>query len=209
MTRFIRLILPLSLFLFANGSEAANLLVNPDLDQANGLSGWTWDSNGENPIVCSSAADCGNMHYSASDCCNKLDSGAVASKSSFFYTEELTQCIPDITANTSYDLGAWMRLTTPSGFEAGLPYMGTGWYASTDCSGDEIGRTSLSSIDSETWTRIAVSNSVAPAGTHSARFLLIAGPTGLSGTAVDMEFDSAFFGPSGTVPIELQSFSVD
>ena len=34
-------------------------------------------------------------------------------------------------------------------------------------------------------------------------------PTGDSGTSVGMEFDDAFFGPSGTVPVELQSFAID
>jgi hypothetical protein len=35
------------------------------------------------------------------------------------------------------------------------------------------------------------------------------GPSGDSGTSVGMEFDSAFFGPTGTVPVELQSFVID
>lgn len=39
MIHLVRLMVSLSLLLLANGSEAANLLVNPDFDQTTALSG--------------------------------------------------------------------------------------------------------------------------------------------------------------------------
>ncbi|MEO5559783.1 MAG: hypothetical protein ABIR10_08915, partial [Dokdonella sp.] len=110
--------------------------------------------------------------------------------------------------NEAYDLGAWIRLTTPSGFEPGLPVIGLSWYSAADCSSPS-GYSATRSAEPATWTRIAISGVVAPEGTHSARIFLMAGATGLAGTLVGMEFDSAFFGPAGTVPVELQSFTID
>ena len=102
-----------------------------------------------------------------------------------------------------------MRVTATPGFQPGLPYVGLVWYASTDCTGQAIGAGPSRTTQSTSWTRIAVPNTIAPSGAQSARIDLISGPTGDAGSSVGMQFDGAFFGPSGTVPVELQSFSVD
>lgn len=193
----------------ANGS-AANLLVNADFDQATSMAGWTWINLDEASKIeiCGTGTTCGSMHLSTAECCGIAASGSVASTSPLFNALALTQCVTGIVENTAYDFGAWIRLTTASGFEPGLPGVGIRWYASNDCSGVSLSSNGQS-VAPENWSRTAVPANTAPAGSHSAQFLLSVGPSGDSGTSVGMEFDSAFFGPTGTVPVELQSFVID
>jgi hypothetical protein len=143
------------------------------------------------------------------ECCGRANSGSVSARSPLFNTEGLEQCVAVPAAETAYDYGAWLRLTTASGFEPGLPHVQVVWYASLDCSGTPIGNAPLATSASNEWARVAVPSAVAPATTRSAVFEILAGPSGDSGTAVGMEIDSAFFGASGSVPVELQSFAVE
>lgn len=83
------------------------------------------------------------------------------------------------------------------------------WYSSVDCSGAELGYAPSGIMYSQTSTRIAVSGSVAPSPARSALFLLVASGYGDSGIPVGMEFDNAFFGPGGAVPVQLESFTIE
>ncbi len=206
--------LAFGLALLTNGAAAANLLVNPDFDQSNGFSGWSVYLSGYSgpSSTCTGSSNCGVFHYVANDeCCGQGSSGAIAANSPFFYQNlaAVFQCVTGISGNAAYDYGVWMRLTTASGPNPGLPIVFLSWYSSADCTGQSAGATAGGTTGSGTWTRIAVPGSVAPVGTQSAAFMMIAGEYGDSGTQVGMEFDSAFFGPAGTVPVELQSFSVE
>jgi hypothetical protein len=187
---------------------ASNLLTNPDFNESDQLAGWTWAADNGQSFVCGPGSECGNMHFSNSECCGGSASGSVASNSAFFFLEELDQCVTGIEANTSYDFGVWIRLTSASGLEPGLPGVGLTWYSSSDCTGPGAGGASQF-VAPAVWTRVAMPGNIAPANSRSAKFSLYAGPTGDAGTSVGMEFDGAFFGPSGTVPVELQSFVVD
>jgi hypothetical protein len=51
-------------------------------------------------------------------------------------------------------------------------------------------------------------NQTAPAGAVSARFTAFPSKVEAGGTLVGL-FDRLFYGPPGTLPVELQSFSVD
>ncbi|MEP6880733.1 MAG: hypothetical protein ABI866_02005 [Dokdonella sp.] len=198
-------------------ASAQNLLTNAEFDSANGLSGWIWlpDATLTGPddpgaIVCSGASDCGRMQYSADECCTIPNSGSAKTTSSFFYREGIMQCVIAIVPGSDYDFGAWMRITSTPGFQPGLPTAQVFWYPTADCTGSAIsGNQDFALTTSSNWSRSGVSQVTAPMGTQSARFLLIAGPVGLNGSYVDMEFDSTYFGPSGSVPVKLQSFSIE
>jgi hypothetical protein len=197
-------------FVGATDGFAANLLVNSDFDQTASMAGWTWIQvvDGGESVACGTGATCGAMHFSTAECCGVGASGSVASNSSFFDAEALAQCVTGIVENTAYDFGAWIRLTTVPGMQPGLPGVLVRWYSSNDCSGSALAFNGTS-VGPVSWSRTAFPMNIAPSGSHSAQFLLRAAPTGDSGTSVGMEFDSAFFGPSGTVPVELQSFAID
>ncbi len=200
-----------------HAAAAQNLLINAEFDATNGLSGWTWlpDATLSGPgdpgtIVCSGASDCGRMQYSADECCANPSSGSAKTTSSFFYREGIMQCVTAIVPDAAYDFGAWMRITSTPGFQPGLPTAQVFWYSTADCTGSAIsGNQDFAQTVSSSWLRSGVAQVTAPTGAQSARFLLIAGPVGLIGSYVDMEFDNTYFGPSGSVPVKLQSFSIE
>jgi hypothetical protein len=90
----------------------------------------------------------------------------------------------------------------------GLPGAYVAWYPSADCSEAESAFSQGVSTASQNWQQLRIIV-VAPAGTHSAQLRLNPGIAGSSGSFVEMEYDSAVFGVAGTVPVTLQSFSVE
>jgi len=200
------------LLICAFDARAANLLINADF--SDGFSGWSQADNSSSPTFaiapCPGGSECGIFQNDAlDDCCGQSPPAEIRSASSLFYTRAIVQCVSSIAANTAYDYGAWMRITTASGPQPGVPNVFVLWYPTSDCSGQygAIGPSALT--EAPTWTRVANSVVVSPTDAGSVLMVLSAGPYGDSGTQVGMAFDGAFFGPSGTVPVELQSFFVD
>ncbi len=210
MTWFIRAGLPLIMLLLADGAAAGNLLANPDFDQNKGLLGWTTKMSSD---TCPMNTDCGHMYASAAECCGRPNSGAASSTSAFSQFDELSQCVRGIEPNTAYDASVWIQLTpASSGLDQGpRPAFGVAWFASGDCSGPTL-TSATKSVNASTWKQFSVTGIVPPPKSGSARFSLFAtykGELNIGGSAVRTDFDSAFFGPGATVPVELQSFSID
>jgi len=191
-------------------ADAANELVNPDFALATGFSGWTsHDSIQDIYTPCSGAVSCGAFAFSNDECCGQPASGSITATSPLIDFNSVIECVA-VTENASYDYGAWIRLTNrPPGIEPGLPSVSATWYGSSDCSGNPIGPAALAGTESLVWTRIALPSNIAPAGAQSAAFALNIGVSGDAGVMVTAEYDSAFFGPSGSVPVGLASFSVE
>lgn len=193
------------LLVACHAASAANLLQNADFAQADGLSSWLYfDSFTAQVTTCSGTSPCGSFTYVADDeCCGQPSSGSalshVQTRPSMLY-----QCVPGIVANTAYDFGAWLRLVEPLGSWIYRIQVTVTWFPSTDCSGSGSSGTRSSSISATDWTRVGVPAQIAPPGTQSAWFIIRDG-----GYTAPTEIDSVFFGPSGTVPVELQFFSVD
>lgn len=209
MTGFIRTGLPLILLLLAHAAAAENLLANPDFDRNKGLIGWNTKMAVD---TCPMNTDCGHMYASQSECCGRANSGAASSTSAFSQFDELSQCVSGIQPNTAYDASVWIQLTPSSGLDlAPKPGFGVAWYASADCSGPTLSN-ATTSVTAASWKQFSLPNIMSPAKVGSARFSLFASYQGdriIGGNAVRTDFDSAVFGPSGTVPVELQSFSID
>jgi len=209
MTWFIRTGLSLIMLLSAQGAAAENLLTNPDFDGGKGLIGWI--TKGGN-VTCPMNTDCGRMYASAAECCGRPDRGSASSTSALSQFDQLSQCVRGIESNTAYDASVWIQVPPPSGLnQAPKPSFSVGWYASTDCSGPVLSSETMSAR-AGVWAQFSLPGIVSPAKVGSARFSLFAsyhGKVNVGANAVRTDFDSAFFGPSGTVPVELQSFSVD
>jgi hypothetical protein len=190
-------------------ARADNLLVNPDFDLAAGLGGWTAHELADNTYTpCSGTGSCGAFLFTEDECCAQPASGSISATSPLLDFSELLECVT-VAENTAYDYGAWLRLTNrPPGIEPGLPGVSVSWFASADCSGSAMSSGPQDGTESLLWTRIGIPSIVAPMGAHSAAFILAIGVSGDAGVMVTAEYDSAFFGPSGTVPVELQAFSV-
>jgi hypothetical protein len=209
MTWFIRTGLPLIMLLMAESAAAGNLLNNPDFDRNKGLIGWTTKMASG---TCPMNSDCGHMYASASECCGRANSGSASSTSAFSQFDQLSQCVHGIEADTSYDVSVWIQLTPSIGFnQAPKPGFGVAWYASADCTGPAL-TNSTTSVKAAAWQQFSLPAIVAPDKAGSARFSLFASyqpKQNAVGNPVRTDFDNAFFGPSATVPVELQSFSVD
>jgi len=191
-------------------ADAANELVNSDFALATGFGGWTsYDSIQGTYTPCSGTVSCGAFAFSTDECCAQPASGSITATSPLFDFSSLIECVA-VTENASYDYGAWIRLTNrPPGSEPGLPGVSATWYGSSDCSGTPIGAGASAGTEALVWTRIALPSNIAPAGAQSAAFALNIGVSGDAGVMVTAEYDSAFFGPSGSVPVGLASFSVE
>ncbi len=182
--------LALALTLGPGLAQAQNLLTNPNFDADLGswttASGATWDGTDGSPAA-------GSMLLS-STAAGRL---------------QVYQC-QLVTAGQSYDFGASVRPggTAPGTVGDGL-YVFVLWFSDAACSVFPAqSSVFLQPASSGTWTRYAAGAQTAPAGTHSAMLLIrldnFAGLPNLG-----YRVDSAFLGPSGTVPVELQNFRVD
>jgi len=186
-------------------SFAANLLQNADFANAAPFANWTnYDVITPWLTPCPAAGPCGTFQNSPGDeCCGEPASGSAAAQFTSL-ASDMIQCVPGIVAGTSYDFGAWMRTIPPTKQVPSRVTVIVWWISTPDCLGDVVGSSQSAAVTTTDWTRIAVPSQVAPATTQSAAFIIrntsYSQPT---------EVDSVFLGPSGTVPVELQSFSVD
>jgi hypothetical protein len=194
--------------------EAANQIANADFSNAAGLGGWsTWSvANGFTP--CSGTADCGPFRYiDADECCGTAASGSVEATSQIgtALPAVLAQCVS--VAADSIDYGAWIRVTNlPAGVAADkLPRVDVIWWTDADCVGTpSVAMPRPPGVASPTWQSIGMGNIVAPPGfAQTALLMLIIPNADDASTAVTARFDQVIFGPTGTVPVELQAFTVD
>ncbi|GAA0713947.1 hypothetical protein [Dokdonella soli] len=193
MKRIWLVALALAMSTGAAGVGAANLLVNPDFNTD--LGGWgttnasqgttTFDGTAGSPAA-------GSVLLSGVACC----------------TVQVSQCVP-VTAGQSYDFGANLIEGPTAPGQSGD---GTGvdlhWYTDAACATAYISQNVLQPAISSTWARYGQGSVVAPAGAQSVWFRIY--QYNFKGLAnLTSHADHAFFGPSGTVPVELQSFSID
>lgn len=177
----------------AGTATAANLLVNPDFDSD--LANW-------NPTNASQ----GTATFDGSD--GSPSAGSVLFTGVACCTVQVLQCVA-VSAGQSYDFGAVLKQGPVAPGQAG-DGMGIDvtWYDAANCSGSDLATDTLAPSVTTSWVRYAKGNVVAPPGAQSASYRIrqynFAGLTNLTSHA-----DHAFFGASGTVPVELQSFNVD
>ncbi|MGZ7032065.1 MAG: hypothetical protein ACXVIJ_08840 [Thermoanaerobaculia bacterium] len=174
---------------------AQNLLQNGNFDTD--LSGWT-DITFPPPV------------WTPDDCCANPDSGSVRLRGGGTFMPILASDCVAVTANSGYDVRTMVNMVP---FSPGDPYPAGAalyviWNAAPDCTGVEIDRQGiLFSADPLGW-HLASAHLVAPDGTNSAFVQLLALNGGLS-SGINAYFDDVRFGPSGSVPVDLQSFTVD
>ncbi|MBN8481335.1 MAG: hypothetical protein J0L88_07080 [Xanthomonadales bacterium] len=217
MSKVVRLMFPITLVVCsATPAFAQNLLVNPTFDSGMGLSGWSWSPDVSRPdpsllVPCTGSTTCGRMELSIEECCAQPSGASATIGSSFYYPEGIEQCVTGIVPGLAYDFGGWMHIQqeVQPGDMPGTPMIWVLWSKTAACaSSDDEVSTGAVWTSAMAWERRG-SSVVAPPGSQSARVALAAGATGLSGRYVNMWFDSVFFGPSGSVPVTLQTFVVD
>lgn len=112
-------------------------------------------------------------------------------------------CIP-AAGGTRYDLFAQIKIISGAAGSAGVIF-----FPETDCSGSStFGGVVQSTIVDGTWRTISSVDFEAPSGTQSAQVFLTLG-VGFPATQFLGFFDTVRFGPTGTVPVTLQSFEVE
>ena len=195
--------------IFASAAAASNLLVNPDFSAGVKLDGWGRSNPGV--VICPRGKYCGSMQFSPTDCCGDASSGSAVSTSLSSF-DILSQCVNNIAPNTNYDMSVWIRRVPPEA-EDRSPKAGFSitWYSSANCNGMALSNV-LQSVQAGEWAKYEMLDMTAPAKASSAKFSLLTNsetPTDSAVKPVQTEFDNAFFGPSATVPVELQSFDVD
>ena len=196
-------------------AEAANELANATFSNASGLEGWSLWAVGSGFTPCSAAPDCGPFHFVADECCGAGASGSVegTSQTGTAPPTILAQCIA--VPPGSYDYGAWIRVTNlPAGIGADkLPRVDVIWWTDANCTGTpSVAIPRPPGVDSPTWQSVGMGNIVAPGApvaTQTALIMFLVPNADDAATTVTARFDNAIFGPTGTVPVELQTFTVD
>lgn len=187
-------ILALALTIGPGRAQAQNLLANPNFDAD--ISGWTV-----------AGGSVGSATWDGTD--GSPTAGSLLLDSTGSSQLQVYQCLP-VTAGQSYDLGASVLpgSTAPSNFGDGLSIL-TVWFTDTACSAyPGLSSQNLQPASGGTWARYGVSTQAAPAGTQSVLFLIrVTNVAGLP--SLNYRVDRAFYGPAGTVPVELQTFRVD
>lgn len=185
---------PLLALALAGNVHAANLLVNPNFDTD--ANSWQLSESSQGSSFFDAATGDpapGSVEFNGVACC----------------TVQVSQCVA-VTAGQAYDYGAELI----QGPIAPAPQSGDGigldlhWYNDNACATQSTLIDTLTPDVSGTWTRYGHGNVVMPVGAQSVMFRIrqynFAALPSLTSHA-----DSAFFGPSGTVPVQLQSFNVD
>jgi len=175
---------------------AQNLIANPGFDSD--LSGWT--------VILGSAS------WSPLDCCGNSGSGSAslrAGPGGTGPTYLVSDCIT-VTPGSSYDLVVRAEtLAVPPDFLAGSGTATITWYDNgVPCSNVLVTVEPGVSFGTDAGWRSFGTTFIAPATVVAAKVTLIAAGGGLS-QAIDVHYDDVRFGPSGSVPVTLQSFDVD
>ncbi len=178
--------------LCAASAQAQNLLANPGFDAD--LASWS-EGEGSQGSVNHEAADGdsanGSAQFDATACC----------------TLSISQCLP-VDPSTDYEFGGSVRLagaTLPAGGDEGLGF-DLQWSSDATCTAP-VGTAALNVPNTEGWVR-HVAATTSPGNAQSvlfrARQFNFVEPHSLSARV-----DDVVFGPAGTVPVELQQFSVE
>ena len=171
-------------------THAANLVGNPDFDS--GLEGWTLASaSGPGTFTVDTATgapSAPSIHL-------------VPDPATAFGIAVQSNCIA-IDTSQNVDLLFNMKATS-------------GWgYANVDAYSDASCGTLLSALGTPAygangqWGPYSLPNAALPAGTHSARVVLVSS-MGSLGSPGDAHFDHIAFGPTGSTPVTLQTFDID
>jgi hypothetical protein len=174
-----------ALLLQCASAQAANLVTNPnfttDVNGWTNAGGLTWDASDGDPAP-------GSAHITAAT------SGSSNSS-----------CIV-IAAPQNIDLFANIEVASGAAFVEAVAFTDTGCLTG----GTSFAFTATSS--SSVWQQFSATNVALPSGTNSVLIQLFASLPTVPGAApvapVDAHFDQIQFGPTGTLPVRLQSFDV-
>lgn len=118
-------------------------------------------------------------------------------------------CFPStVTGGSLYDWGATIQV--PSGQSAtGQAFVYVYWYSSTGCVSGYLGADGTPVVAADgAWHLSTVTSFAAPATAQSVAIYLQTYKDVAAGT-FEAYFDRVFFGPAGTTPVELESFSAE
>lgn len=180
------------LLLASASAQAQNLLSNPGFDTD--LTGW-FEGEGSQGSVTPQGGDGdtapGSAQFDATACC----------------TLSISQCLA-VDPSTDYEFGGSVKLagaTVPAGGDEGLGF-DLQWSSDATCTAP-VGTAALNVPNTDAWVR-HVGAATSPGNAQSvlfrARQFNFVAPHSLSARV-----DDTVFGPAGTVPVELQQFSVD
>jgi hypothetical protein len=172
---------------------AQNLVTNPGFDTD--LDGWS--------LILGSAA------WSSDDCCDDANSGSASFPLGPYGMGMLNSACIDVTPGASYDLVVLAEtLALPPDFLFGSGTATVTWYDDVaSCPYIFLSEPGMT-IQPGTGWRSFGATFVAPPTAAAAKVTLMAQTGGLS-EGIDVHFDNVRFGPTGSVPVTLQSFEVD
>lgn len=173
--------------------HAANLLANSEFDTD--LSGWSVLT--------------GNAEWSAEDCCGSPASGSASLPIvDAGHSIVASDCVA-VDPGAAYDLVLFAEtLSIPPGFLDGHGTASVWWFRSGEACLFASEASGNIEIPAANGWRSFGSTMTAPDDAVSARVALTAEIAGLS-VAIDAHFDHVLFGPTGSVPVTLESFVVD
>jgi hypothetical protein len=198
--RFQAVVSAVALLTLSTAAESANLLVNSNFDNPPGdLGGWSATGQFATPPP---------VWDGTQECCGTPASGSAKTSAFVIAASFLGQCIA-VLPNTLYDLAAHVIANntsiTPTGARATMQLDS---FVSTDCTGTSVQTQSTFVNQAAAWIQIGLPNFDSGPGAQSVRVQFSASSGGLS-TGIVANWDNAAFGPSGTVPVKLQSFYVE
>jgi len=172
---------------------AQNLVTNPGFD-AN-LDDWS--------MILGSAS------WSSDDCCGNANSGSASLAVIVGGTVMMNSACIGVTPGASYDLVVLAEtLAIPPDFLSGLGTATVTWYDDiASCPNVLVSEPGVTFQPDTGWRQFGATF-VAPATAAAVKVTLMAQAGGLS-QAIDVHFDNVRFGPTGSVPVTLQSFEVD
>lgn len=180
---------------------AQNLITNPDFTVD--TSGWNFTTPGTFTRNGSLDADSSPMS----------GSGELANTSPLAFGSSFAgQCVSGITAGSNYDWGAMMRFDSANTQTAsGRANVVVNFYDAALCGGSNVGggtTADFSSTNTDVWSQMEVLGFTAPTGSVTAWVSLFTVKTEDTGI-MTVNFDNVVFGPAGTLPVELSSFTVE
>jgi hypothetical protein len=177
-------------------ASAANLIANSEFDTD--LSGWSMQT--------------GVSEWSPEDCCGSPTSGSASLPLIDTASATLVSDCVDVTPGAAYDLVLFAETRPiPPGFLGGHGVASVAWVRNGQSCIEALPASGQPQIDipaeDDGWRSFGMTVT-APADAIAARVTLFGELAGLS-VAVNLHFDHALFGPTGSVPVTLQSFYVE
>jgi hypothetical protein len=177
-------------------ARAANLVVNPDFT-ADITTAWTSSGTGGAAVWNSGL---GSPTPGSAD--------LVAVYAGVYVTRSLTQCVA-IAAPGNFDY--LTRTYTGSNVGNAVFHSQVTFFGGGSCGGSNLGTSVAAAavnIDGS-WWEYSLTNAPLPATTVSALVELFVDSGTTESSSSNILFDNVRFGPAGTVPVELQSFSAE